>query len=624
VATAILTYIIDQNAFVEFRSGFVFKRLFAPSIADMRNDPLPQITDRATNQRWGAYGINELQDRYKWNYGLTLTKFLDNFLGADHEFKVGAEYGTWNTSFDRGRKMPHSVGWFNGTPWYYHDTQPYVGRITLNQALPLGQGPRDLTKCWRISAFIQDNVKLGKRLSLNLGLRYDHENASRPEEVRPGYVDPNFNGLSNILLPDFFATYEMVAPEIKNFFVLGRFQPRIGVVYDIFGNGRTAFKASFARYYDSILGHNLGNVHPFDKSVTFYWYDLNRNGIIDLPPADSYTPVSVPRLITDPEEIKSLIDPNLKAPYVDEFIAGIQHELFRDFSLTAQFIYKENKSLQETLDLANPLDGDMWLPYTVTEPGDDGKFGTSDDRNLTVYALKKTAESPLLYRTNIDDLKRKYWAVEFNFFKRMSGNWQFSGTVTYSKQYGNIGSGYYDSQGGRGFYTDPNNLINMWGRGTWDRPLQIKLMGTVKLPYGFNVSTFYRYMSGAPVAEGESSNPTQYNRSMTVYFPKTVDGFAVKNASVKVKAEPIGSKRNSPTSLLDLRVEKVFRVPFGTLGFYVDVFNALGSYRLSMNQDPGGYIYADGSFSRYPTYGQVLIAEGARVIKLTLRYTFGI
>jgi hypothetical protein len=623
VATAILTYIIDQSTFAEFRGGFVFKRLYAPTIADINNDPLPAITDRATGQRWGSYGGQELQDRYKWNYEFKLTKFLDNFLGANHELKVGAEYGHWRTSYDHGRKMAHSVGYFNGTPWYYHDTQPYVGRITLNQALPMGKGSKDLTQCWRISAFIQDNVSLGKRLTLNLGLRYDHENASRPEETRPGYVDPNFNGLANILLPDFFATYDMTAPEIKDFYVLSQFQPRIGFSYDIFGDGKTAFKASFARYYESILGHNLGSVHPFDKSVTFYWYDLNKDGVIDLPPTDNYRAVSVPRLITDPKEIKDLIDPNLKAPYVDELITGVQHELFKDFSLSAQFIYKENKNLQENLDLANPIGGDMWLPYTVTEPGDDRRLGTGDDQALTVYGLKRTADSPLLYRTNIDALKRKYWAVELTFYKRMSNNWQFSGSVTHSKQYGNIGSGYYDSIGNRGVYADPNNLINAWGRGTWDRPLHIKLMGTVKLPYGFNISTFYRYMSGAPVQEGESGSPAQYNRSQTVYFPSTVNGFAVKNASVKVKAEPIGSKRNSPTSVLDLRVEKTFRVPFGALGLYVDVFNALGSYRFSMDQDPGGYIYADGSFSGYPTYGRVLIAEGARVVKLTLRYTFG-
>jgi len=623
VASTVLTYVFDQNTFAEFRGGFVYKQLYAPTVAEKRHDPLPAITDRATGQRWGSYGIQELHNRYKWNFGLTVTKFLDNFLGANHELKVGAEYGTWNTSYDSGRSQPHSLGYFMGTPWYYNDTQPYVGRLTLSQSEPLGVGPAELTQCWRGTGFVQDNVSIGKRLTLNLGLRYDYENTSRPEEIRKGYVDPNFNGLSNILLPDFFPTYDMRSAAVNNIIVFGRFQPRLGFAYDLFGDGRTALKASFARYYDEILGASLGAIHPFNKSVTFYWYDLNKNGVIDLPPTDNYSAVSVPRLITDPAEIKSLVDPNLKAPYVDEFIVGVQHELVRDFSLTTNFIYRQNNSLNETRDLANPLGGDMWLPYTVTEPGDDGILGNGDDHTLTVFGLKKTADSPLLYRTNIDALVRKYWGVEFTFFKRLSDNWQFSGNVTYSKSYGNIGSGYYDSSGTRGIYTDPNNLINYWGRLTWDRPLVVRLMGTLILPYGINFSAYYRYMSGAPVAEGESSSPTQFNRTMTVYFPTTVNGFAVKNASVVVKAEPWGSKRNSDTSSFDMRVEKTFRVGFGTLGFYVDVFNVLGSYRLTLSQDPGGYLYANGTFSRYPTYGKLLIAEGARVVKLTVRYRFG-
>ena len=55
----------------------------------------------------------------------------------------------------------------------------------------------------------------------------------------------------------------------------------------------------------------------------------------------------------------------------------------------------------------------------------------------------------------------------------------------------------------------------------------------------------------------------------------------------------------------------------------IDGFNVLGSYRLNLSQDPGGYIYADGRFSKWPTFGKVLSAEGSRVVKLSVRYAFG-
>ena len=55
----------------------------------------------------------------------------------------------------------------------------------------------------------------------------------------------------------------------------------------------------------------------------------------------------------------------------------------------------------------------------------------------------------------------------------------------------------------------------------------------------------------------------------------------------------------------------------------IDAYNVLGSYRLNLSQDPGGYVYADGRFSKWPTFGKVLSAEGARVVKLSVRYAFG-
>ena len=254
-------------------------------------------------------------------------------------------------------------------------------------------------------------------------MRYDKEWATRPEEIRKGYVDPNYNGLSNVLLPDLFSTVDMIAPELKNFMVLTLFQPRVGLSYDLFGNGKTALKASFASYYDPILAANYGNVHPFLQSVTFLWNDLNHDGVLDLPPTDTYSATSIPRLIIDPAEQIKTVDPNLKAPYIDEFVVGVQHELVRDLSVSLDGVYKDGKNIIEQ-DLANPLDGDMWLPYTTHEPGDDGKFGTGDDHEITVFGLKKTAESPFPFRTNLPQAKRKYWAANC----RPSRGWPTTGS----------------------------------------------------------------------------------------------------------------------------------------------------------------------------------------------------
>ena len=208
-------------------------------------------------------------------------------------------------------------------------------------------------------------------------------------------------------------------------------------------------------------------------------------------------------------------------------------------------------------------------------------------------------------------LKGKYWGVEWTAFKRMSDNWQLSASVTYSKTYGNIGGGWGTWKAQGGVLTNPNNLVNLWGRTNFDRPLIVKLMGTIILPYRINLSGYFVHMDGTPT-----------NRTLTVYFPSTVGGVAPKSPNVTVNAEAPGTIRNPTSDLLNLRLEKEFKLGFGVLGFYVDAFNILGFNRLTVNQNNGGYLYADGTFSPFTTYGQINTAEGVRSFLLTMRYHF--
>jgi len=620
--SSVLNFIIDPNTFAEARGSYVFRHYEWRSIAEREGSTGPRIYDRYTGYAWNNYWLNEYYGRWKWDVSLNLTRFQDNFFGADHEFKAGAQFGKAQSESDYWGKNPYNLYWYNGLPWYYHDTNPYMGLFYCYfSGLNRGDSPM-YNQFTRFGFFIQDSLTFKRRLTLNVGLRYDITKASRLDNIRKGWVDPYNNGLLNILLPEVFSTQDLVAPALENIINWNLLQPRIGLTYDLFGNGKTAVKASFSRYPEAFTTQLMGGLHafaPYD-GAGFLWWDYNKNGTFDLPPIDGYYAYYSARIITDPEEFKKKIDPNMSSPYVDEITAGIQHEFFKDFTLSVNFIYKVQKNIVETIDKANPLDGDMWLPYQVTDPGDDGKFQTDDDQQLTVYALKKGSQSPFLYKTNVEQARRKYWGVEFIMFKRMANNWQLSGSVTYSKSYGNVRSGGWDTTGATGLFTNPNNLINSWGRGTWDRPLIIKLTGTVILPFGINVSAFYRHLTGAPF---EREGRTALNRTLTVYFPATVNGYVPNTPSVTVMAEPHGSKRTQDLDMVDIRVDKEFNVGLGRLGILLDVFNIFGYNRLQIDTNNGGYLYPDGRFIRYPTAGQILsIQDGARVARFSLRFSF--
>jgi len=613
----VFNFIIDQNTYTDLKIGFVKIGQISLDLYNLGEWPLEMYTqDIYYGTQWGLIPWNEDYDRQKLDIDWTLTRFLDNFMGANHELKIGAGYTWWKTRTSYYSAANYYEYWYRGTPWMYHNVAPYWGGVWIenfnNERDAIGP---QLVQTNRYGLFAQDLISIGNKVTLNLGFRYDRIAVTRPEETRLGWFDERTGGLANILAPDIFLTEDLVAPEIKNALVWSKFQPRLGFTFDPFGDGKTAIKANWARMIDDIVGDMTAGLHPFDpweNAMWVVWYDINQNGVYEIPPTDSYIVVSRPAgYNTDPDELSKFLDPNMSAPFVDEFTVGVHRELFKDVSLGLTYVYRENKNIADTLDTNNPLDSPNWLPYQVTDPGPDAIMGTGDDSSITAYGLKADAPYTQRLRTNIDFIKRKYQGVELTFNKRMSNGWQLGANVTVSKTYGNLGGGWGIWRGDRGGFLTPNGLVNRWGRTNFDRPLMIKLLSTVTLPYKFLLSAYFQHMSGAPT-----------NRTLTIYFPSSINGVPNRYTSAAVNAEEPGTLRGPTRTTLDVRLEKIFNLPFGRLGIYVDAFNILGYKQLHVNQDNGGYIYPDGSFEVYPVYGQINTAEGVRSFLFTVRYNF--
>ena len=614
VTSNVATLIIDQNTFAEFSFGYVYRKNYRRDNATRNGLIGPEHYynyDRITYRAWGACRHNELADRWKYDFSLRFTRFQDDFLGADHEIKAGIEFGWWKTTYDWWHPTPYrNYHWRDGSPYWLGNYTGYFYTWDLAQEEGVSVHPY---KSRRESLYFADDVTIGKRLTLKIGLRLDRQHADRPEQYRKGYYDESFDGVLNMLFPNLYRTDDQTAPELKDIWVWSILQPRIGITYDLFGNGKTALKASWSRYAETLyakMAYGFDPWHPDLTSIGVTWVDLNKDGLYDT--GDQFSPWKYPTIFTDPDELTKTVDRDMKAPFVDEYVVGVSHELFKDFSIGISGIYKENKNIMELIDTNKSSDSEWWVPYEFTDPGADGKFGNSDDQQLTAWGLREDAPDQLVFQTNVDVLKRKYRGVEIVFNKRMSNNWMLNGSIVVSKQEGNIGASTKAAEGHSGLAMDPNVLFNAYGRLEYDRPLIIKLMGTVILPYRISLSTYYRYFSG-------SSN----TRDLTVYFPDTVQGYTLRRPDTDLRADPRGTSYRGPDShIVDLRAEKKFNLAFGTLGLYIDVFNALGSRMFSVNDDPGGYINTDGSFERYANYGQITGFSGMREVNLTLKFDF--
>jgi hypothetical protein len=657
-----LNWVLNQNTFVDVRGTYIYRHfpiLLRPEYKDNYF-----VYDREEAVRWGNSYYGDDYIRKKALASASMTHFADDLFGGSHEFKIGGEFEHTVYGLDRYKGYepgdnPYYTYWrdYNAGNKYYYSTSGKRGRLRMRPFAERGVVWKyDNTRRW--SAYVQDNAVFG-RLAVNVGLRFDYGYQYEPEMTRPDmrynvgpeFLNPALNDPNpNILLealndqyhndPDIefnqTSALDAITTPWKKIVEFTTLSPRIGIVYDLFGNGKTALKASFSRYYEPIWSakYNAANIMS-GGAMNWYWYDANGNGYMDLPlPDGRYGAPVDPQYIDEDGDYYRLTsydvqDPNyqyypddLKAPYMHEFMAGIEHELVADFKVGLQFVYKENKNIVEDVDKNNGYDPNatddqgrpIWLPYDFVDPGLDGEWGTSDDQNMTVYGLADYAPTRTYEGANPPEAKREYTALILTFNKRMSNRWQLQGSVLYSSFKGNCDPGYSATEGESGMFDNPNVMINSWGRVAFDRPWQVKLMGSVILPYDIILTGYFQHRSGSA-----------WGRTLgRVYFPSSID--TQDSYASSIWAEPDGTRRNPPYTMFDMRLEKTFNISdFGKLGLICDIFNLFGRSGYNINGNPAPYIwpYRDPpEIDLSSTYGELTSAYGVRSIRFGVRFTF--
>ena len=326
------------------------------------------------------------RNRTRLQANATLQYYVDRWLGGRHEFRFG---------FDHTHAVTENLTRRIGDVQLTYTSATNTGQNVTLYSTPL----HDASALDVTSLYFQDSYSL-KRLTLVGGLRYERLEGYLPEQTsQPSAFFPN-------LQREFAAVRDVVLWHTAG--------PRFSAIYDLQGDGRTALKASWGRYY-YVLSTGGGGVSNVNLNATYSeqynWNDANRD-LVFQPGEQTGTPVITSGTTTS-------IDPDFKRPYTDELSLSVDRQLIGDLKLSAAFTYRREKNIQVSANPDNPY---ATTPSVGVDPGLDGLTGTADDGTFQYFDRLSAANRTLI--TNDPTRLLSYKGLEITGTKRLSNRWQ--------------------------------------------------------------------------------------------------------------------------------------------------------------------------------------------------------
>ena len=402
--------------------------------------------------------------------------------------------------------------------------------------------------------FIQDRWKPTSKLAVDMGLRLERVT---------GWTNPICQAQTVFIAGQCFGAIT----NTPNWLDLA---PRLSVIYDVRGDGRTALKFGANRYNVGVGVGFIDVVNPVRvASDTRKWTDSNNDLIPQLSELGPSTGYSL--------GTSNHYSPDMKRPYTAEYSIELQQQVLGDVVLSVAYFHRSPQRMTGSKNLAVPTSA--YTPLQVKE--------VSSGRQVTVYNLDPA------FRGKIDSLYDNFLTSVFNGVdiratKRLGDRVMLMSGVSVGKNTGDI-SGTAD-------LNNPNNMFRNGLVGN-DVPFSLKLSGSYRLPYGVMANGVFQHNTGFPETTTVSVG------SSTVALTQVTQSLIV---------DPRGTTRLPNVNLLDANLRKRITIGAGrTIEPTFEAFNLLNTNTILARTTTLG-----------PAYGRVANIVRGRMFKAGVHINF--
>ncbi|HEU5258237.1 MAG TPA: carboxypeptidase regulatory-like domain-containing protein [Vicinamibacterales bacterium] len=552
-----------------------------------------QITEQSVDLKYGAaYGATAGGSSYS-----TLPRrqyhqqFAVTYVTGSHNFKSGVNLRELSTGDNK--KYGSDLFMANRAILYTFNNQRPVSLQLLATPTHFEESALDA------AVYAQDQWTI-RRLTMNLGLRYNDVDMSSPELVSP----------AGFFVPERRIPAAEHIPHWRNL------SPRVGGAYDLFGTGKTAIKGSIGRYPDIIRVSPANPANLFSLTTNRTWNDAFF-GVGD-PRSGNFIPDCDQLNSSANGECGAWSDQNFGRPrlstrnapdsltgfnkqfYNWQASVSFQHELTRGLALNVGYFRTWYGGFLATNNQAIPATG--YDTYCITAPKDSLLPGGGGNQICGLYDVKPAffgrVDNLATQASNYGGQTQVYNGVDLTLNGRFGQGGQFSGglstgrTVTdncYINDNPSLTSPVFlNVPALPATSTVPRNSDFCHVSPPWSSSTQLKFLAVYPLPYDIETSAIVQNSPGIPITASYVITNAQV-QSVLGRSLAACPAVGACTQTVRTELIPPNTMFEPRLTQVDLRVSRSFRM--------------MGSARLRGSLDIYNIFNANSVLSMTPTYG---------------------